>query len=219
MTLTNIGNLMHLYMIEITLKEGIDAPEFLIKTAAQYLRSNNHNWVPIIVKEVEEDKYEVIGNSYVYAVAEAAKLEKVWCIIADTTRETDELTKILAGEKTPKINLSTATIDDIKAALQYLIEKPGSFLKGVNLLIAATRIDTASDRKYWKNLEPITKLKCGITASKLEALAEAFYLTPEPEPVLDLKSLTVTELKDLAKQRGIKGYSKKKKSALIELLS
>ena len=212
-------------MDEIKPGEGTDAPEFLITATAKKLNElGGRNWVPVIVKEIGEDQYEVIGNSFIYAVAEEAGLEKVWCIIADSKDETVELTKVLSGEVTPKINLSTATRDDIKAALQYLIEKPGTELKSLKLLIATDRIDEAP-RQYWKTLEPITKLKCGITSGKkLNALKEVFYLTPQsmPEAIKDittLKTLTAGELKDIAKKRGKTGYSKKKKDELVELLS
>jgi hypothetical protein len=223
MSLDIIGNLMHLSMAEISIKEGINVPSFLIKAAADRLKLSGYNWVPVIVREVEEDKYEVIGNSFVYAVAEEAQLEKIWCIIADTSNETEELAKILSGEKTPKINLSIADTDDIKAALQYLIEKQGSELKGVNLLSTTARIYEAADRKYWKNLEPITKLKCGITAAKVKVLNQIFYLTPEVQPdpdpsSIDLKRLTVAQLKALAKEKGITGCSKKTKAILIKEL-
>src|SRR6476469_10363233 len=105
--LSNIGNLMHLYLEEIEPVQGTNVSGFLIKAAAKSLNaSKGRNWVPLIVKETSEDKYEVIGNSFIYAVAEQAGLEKVWCIIADSSEETEESTKILAGEKVPKINLS-----------------------------------------------------------------------------------------------------------------
>lgn len=223
--LSDIGNLMHLYMDEINPSEGTDAPEFLITATAKKLHElGGRNWIPVIVKEIGEDQYEVIGNSFIYAVAEEAGLEKVWCIIAESSNEAVELTKVLSGEIKPKINLSTATRDEIKAALQYLIEKPGTELKSVKLLVATDRIDEAP-RQYWKTLDPITNLKCGITkGKKLNALKEVFYLTPEamPEVIPDatnLKTLTAKELKDMAKKRGIAGYSKKKKDELVELLS
>jgi hypothetical protein len=211
-------------MDEIKPGEGTDASEFLITATAKNLNKlGGRNWVPLIVKEIGEDQYEVIGNSFIYAVAEEAGLEKVWCIIADSSDETVELAKVLSGEVTPKISLSTATRDEIKAALQYLIEKPGTDLKSVKLLIATDRIDEAP-RQYWKTLEPITNLKCGITrGKKLNALKEVFYLTPQsmPEVIKDstvLKTLTTGELRDMAKKRGIAGYSKKKKDELVELL-
>jgi hypothetical protein len=223
--LSDIGNLMHLYMDEIKPGEGTDAPEFLITATAKRLNElGGRNWVPLIVKEIGEDQYEVIGNSFIYAVAEEAGLEKVWCIIADPSDQTVELTKVLSGEVIPKINLSTATRDEIKAAIQYLIEKPGTDFKSVKLLVATDRIDEAP-RQYWKTLDPTTTLKCGITkGKKLNALKEVFYLTPQPMPEVtkdstNLNTLTATELKAMAKQRGLTGYSKKKKDELVKLLS
>ncbi len=180
--LSKVGKLIHLYIDEIELGDGKDAPEFLISSTAKVLNeTGGRNWIPIIVKEVGEDKYEVIANSFIFAVAEAAGLEKVWCIIADESEETEKISKILSGEKTPQINLSTATRNEIKAALQYLIEKPDSKLKGVKLPVATNRIDEAP-RQYWQDFKPITKLGCGITTAKVNALKEVFYLTPQPMP-------------------------------------
>jgi len=228
MSLSNIGNLMSLEMCEIDPGKGTNAPEFCIKAAAKVLmESGGRNWVPVIVKEIGEDEYEVIGNSFVYAIAAEVGLERVWCIVTDSSDGTFELTQILTGELIPKVNLSTATRDEIQAALRYLIEKPGSELKGLQLAIATNRIDEAQ-RQYWKTFEPIINLKCGITkGKKLDALKEVFYLTPaEPEPVVitppsstNLNTLTVTQLKDMAKQQGLSGYNKKKKPELIALLS
>jgi hypothetical protein len=223
--LSDIGNLMHLYLDEIDPGEGTDAPLFLITAAANYLNQfGERNWVPVIVKEIGQDQYQVIGNTFIYAVAEVAGLEKVWCIIADESEETKQLTQILSREIIPKINLSTASYDEIKDALQYLIEQPGTVLKGVKLSTATTRIDEAP-RQYWTSLDPITKLKCGITkGKKLKALETVFSLTPQPMPEIIqdpaiLKDLTTTELKAMAKKRKLTGYSKMKKQELVELLS
>lgn len=222
MSLSNVGNLMCLYMHEISPGKGTEASEFLIKASAKVLiESGGRNWVPVIVKEIGEDEYEVIGNSFVYAIALEAGLERVWCIVTDSSERTEVLTQILTGDLTPKINLSTATRDEIQAALQYLIEKPNSELKGVKLAIATNRIDEAG-RKYWSNLEPITKLKCGITkGKKLDALMSVFYLTPDPtlQATTPVNALTITQLREMAKKRLIPGYTKKKKQELVALLS
>lgn len=223
--LNDVGNLMHLYLDEIEPGAGTDEPEFLIQASAHLLnQKGGRNWIPVIVKETGEDQYEVIGNSFIYAVAEEAGLDRVWCIVADDSEDTVEITKVLAGEQTPKINLSKASRDEIMAALQFLIEQPGSLLKTVKLAIATSRIDEAP-RQYWKNFEPITTLKCGITkGKKLDALKQVFYLTPQPmaDTITDiaiLKTLSTTDLKNMAKQRGLSGISKMKKDDLVATLS
>jgi hypothetical protein len=234
--LSDLGNLMHLYLDEITPGEATDAPDFIIKASANLLhQKGGRNWIPLVVKETSRDRYEVIGNSFIYAVAEAAGLERVWCIIADDSADTAEVTQVLAGEKTPKINLSKASREEIMAALQYLMEQPGSAIKTIKLAIATNRIDEAP-RQYWKTLDPIVALKCGITkGKKLDALKEVFYLTPEPKPELEpgpkpdstavgtgakpLEKMLVTELRAIAKQQGIPGAGKLKKPDLIAALS
>ena len=157
--LSDIGNLMHIYLDDISPSKGIDTPEFLIKASARLLKEKgDRNWIPLLVKETGKDKYEVIANSFIYAVAKEAGLDRVWCIIADDSDDTMEVTKVLAQEKTPKINLCTASREEIVAALQYLIEQPGSALKTVKLAVAANRIDEAP-RQSWQNFGPIIKLK------------------------------------------------------------
>lgn len=237
-SLSNIGNLMRLYLDNIDSSISNDTPEFLIKASARLLKEKGYrNWIPLLVKETGKDKYEVIANSFIYAVAKEAGLDRVWCIIADDSDDTAEITKVLAKEKTPKINLCTASREEIVAALQYLIEQPGSALKTVKVAVAANRIDEAP-RQSWQNFDPIIALKCGITkGAKLEALKQVFYLNPQlkpeetikadiaqpkPEKTSDkvsFKTMTVTKLKSLAKEKGISGASKMKKDELIAALS
>ncbi|MDZ8187453.1 MAG: Rho termination factor N-terminal domain-containing protein [Nostoc sp. ChiSLP02] len=224
-SLSDIGNLMHLYLDEIDPGEGTDAPEFLIKASANLLKQKGgRNWIPVIVKETGKDKYQVIGNSFIYAIAEAARLNRVWCIITDGSDETVEVTKVLAGEEIPKINLSKASRDEIKAALEYLVKQPDSVLKTVKPAIATNRIDEAP-RQYWKTLDPIVDLKCGITkGKKLDALNQVFYLTPQPMPdtttdIGILKTMTTADLKAMAKKQGITGITKMKKDELVKALS
>lgn len=234
-----IGSLKYLYFDEIAVTQSVNAPSYLIRSTAKMLQENGgRNWVPIIVKVIGDSAYEVVGNTLAYAVAEQAGLERVWCIVADDAESTTLLSRALSGEAVPLLNLSTASKEEIRLALEYLIEQPGSPLKRVQIAVAASRIFEAP-RNTWKNLNPIADLKCGITrGKKLDYLKALFYLAPseavpepvvakvidskEPEPVkppdIDLQGKTVKELREIAKTRNLKNYSSLKKSELLQLL-
>lgn len=225
-----IGALIYLYLEEIEPGEPVKIHEFLIKeTAKAVSRAGDRNWLPIIVKQMGQDRYQVISNMFAYAVAEEAGLEKVWCIIADDSEATQTACELLSQERLPKIDLATATVDDIHRGLDYLIHRAVNPLKGVKLPVATSRIFEAP-RLTWKpSLMDVTQLKCGITkGAKLNAFKEVFYLSAqasstmqEPQEEMqptDLNSLTVSQLKKIAKERGLSGYSKLKKGELIDWL-
>lgn len=182
----NIGKLMHLPLENIA-GEQISASEFVVIAAAEAIsQAGGRNWIPVIVKETGDYQYQVVSNHFIYAVAHQANLERVWCIVIVSEPQNIEQAKILAREATPKVNLSTASRDTISAALRYLMDEPGSALKGLDLIKATNRIAEA-DRKSWSNFNPITNLKCGITkGKKIDAIAKVFYISaptpPAPPP-------------------------------------
>jgi hypothetical protein len=179
----NIGQLMHLPLESISTEASIYESEFIVKAAADSIvESDGRNWIPVIVREVGDYQYEVVANHFIYAVAQQANLERLWCIIIESDRKSIEQAKVLAKETTPKVNLSAASGDTILAALRYLETQPGSPLKGVDVMVAANRIENA-DRSKWPDFTPITKLKCGITkGKKLDALDKVFFIAPPPPP-------------------------------------
>lgn len=177
----DIGKLMHLPLADIEPGEPCSESEFIITAAAEaILNAGGRNWIPVIVKETGDYQYQVISNSFIYAVAQQAELERVWCIIIEPESKNIEQAKILAREAIPKVNLSTASRDTILAALRYLVAEPGSALKGLDVIVAANRI-SAANRETWSNFNPVISLKCGITkGKKLDALAKVFFLSPAP---------------------------------------
>ena len=222
--------LMYLWLHEISVPEPTDAPQFILDVVSQTLiKSGGKNWIPVIVKEISKGDYVVVANSFIYAAAENAGLEKVWCVIVDHDESAEYLTKVLAREIVPTLDIATASYEQIQGALEYVSEKPNSALKGIKLLVAVTRIAEAP-RQNWKSLDELTKLKCGITkGKKLDALKEVFTLNAKsveapvevntPKPIQSLDSLSLTELKAMAKDKKLKGYSKKTKAELVDLLS
>lgn len=198
----NIGKLMHLPLANIVPGEQIFESEFVVSAAAEAIcQAGGRNWIPVIVKETDDYQYQVVSNHFIYAVAQQANLERVWCIVIDSEPKNIEQAKILAREASPKVNLATASRDTISAALNYLIAEPGSGLKGVDIIKATNRIAEA-DRKSWSNFNPIINLKCGITKGKLDALAKVFYLsasTPFAPPSKPPQAVSIKRASSAAK--------------------
>lgn len=188
----NVGQLMHLPLESIDTEDSVSESEFIVNAAAEsILATDGRNWVPIIVQETGAYQYKVIANHFIYAVAQQADLERVWCIIIEPEAKLIEQAKVLAREVTPKINLTTASGDAILSALRYLEAQPGSALKGVNVTVAANRIEEAN-RKQWSDLVPVTKLKCGITkGKKLDALSNVFFIEAPPPPPAPPESVSL----------------------------
>ncbi len=196
----NIGKLMHLRLADIEPGEQSSESEFIINAAAEAVcGASGRNWIPVIVKEIADYQYQVVSHNFVYAVAQQAALERVWCIVIEPETKSIEQAKILAKEIVPKVNLTVASGNTILAALRYLVAEPGSALKGLDIIKTANRI-TSADRATWTSLSPITALKCGITkGKKLDALAKVFFLSPPlpvppPPQVVSIKSASRDEI-------------------------
>lgn len=176
----NIGKLMHLKLSKIESAEPCSESEFIIAGAAEaVLQAGNRNWIPIIVKETGDYQYQVVSNHFVYAVAQQAKLDLVWCIVIDPKPSNIEQAKILAREANPTVNLSTASKDTIIAALEYLVKEQK--WKNVTPVEAANKI-LASNREQWSDFIPLTKLPCGLSKARLDCITKVFTISPPPPP-------------------------------------
>src|SRR4028118_614132 len=176
----NSGKLMHLKLSKIESAEPCSESEFIIAGAAEaVLQAGNRNWIPIIVKETGDYQYQVVSNHFVYAVAQQAKLDLVWCIVIDPKPSNIEQAKILAREANPKVNLSTASKDTIIAVLKYLVKEHN--WKNVKPVETANKI-VDSNREQWSDFTPLTKLQCGLTKARLDFIAKVFSISPPPPP-------------------------------------
>jgi hypothetical protein len=152
------------------------------------LQAGNRNWIPIIVKETGDYQYQVVSNHFVYAVAQQAKLDLVWCIVIDPKPSNIEQAKILAREANPQVNLSTASKDTIVAVFKYLVKEHN--WKNVKPVETANKI-VDSNREQWSDFTPLTKLQCGLTKARLDFIAKVFSISPPPPPPPPPQSVSV----------------------------
>ena len=87
-----------------------------------------------------------------------------------------------------------------------------------------SEIDFSTDYLVRDNSKCVLCRRCVATCQKVQEVSEEKVAVVEEKPVeeksqmIDLTILTVSELKELAKKKEIKGYSKMKKEELIEAL-
>jgi len=64
-----MGEIRYIYIDDIDFDGSVEASDFLINATASYLKQEGGvNWVPLIVSETSHNKYNVVGNSFIYAV-------------------------------------------------------------------------------------------------------------------------------------------------------
>lgn len=122
------------------------------------------------------------------------------------------------------IVLNTASEQELLAVLMAAVFLPDVKLAKVDLAKLARSIAIDPNRKYWKDLKPLTKLEGGLTAAKLKGLDQIFRVEPAPSPPINnvpylLEQMSLKALQKEAKQRGIAYSQDSKKLDLISLLS
>ncbi|BFM38532.1 Rho termination factor N-terminal domain-containing protein [Synechocystis sp. LKSZ1] len=194
----DIGTLLHIYLDEIKPGQPTQAHRFLITSSAKAINeAGGRNWMPVIVKQTGAESFQAIANTFILAAAEEAGINKVWCIIADDTEATQNCAQLLAQEKIPRINLTTASREEIKLGLDYLIRRPVNPLVGVTLATALEKIDVPQRQSWKASLNEITGLKCAITkGKKLDIFKEVFYAEPPKvlKPSINLTTASREEI-------------------------
>ncbi len=142
------------------------ASAMIISAIADELKKIERNVLPVIVKQHGEDKYQVVLNDHIIAAARQAKLDFVWCIIID-----DNMEKQLQVEmgKVVRTNLKTATEKELISFFEFIkTEEKG--LSSINPSLVAKKVVEYRQENSFKDLNFLTRLRCGIGRAKLPQL-------------------------------------------------
>ena len=139
------------------------------------------------------------------AIREAKKLGIPVFGLIDTNCDPDDVDYVLPGN------------DDAVRSIKVVL---GALTNAIIEANGGTIVDYVSedDKKQTKEKTFTKKDKKEVKENKEEAKVTVREEVKKEKPELDLNILTVTELRDLAKKKEIKGYSKMKKEELIEKL-
>ncbi|ABW33421.1 hypothetical protein [Acaryochloris marina] len=177
LSLKDIGQLIQVPIEQVQVSDESQGSGFQIAALSSILQEPDlRNWIPVIVQEPEPRQYQAISNEHILLAMEAAGQEYVWVAVVPEDASAEEQVKLLTGQIPLTINICSAEYDMIFAALQHLRGKLGK----LDIALVADRIYQAAGRRGWSSLTPLTKLKCGLTKSKLQVLSEVFDAAPLP---------------------------------------
>ena len=163
------GKTIHLPIGEV---EGTSVGhEVLITNIALHMKKTNKNFLPVIVKEIEENHYESCLNTPVLEAARLANLDFIWCIIVDS----DLLQQIeVESGKVIRIPLLSASEDDIIDLIEY-VKKDERYSRSISRLDSqktAKAIVKKREENKLHNLKFLTQEKCGFGDKTLSIFKE-----------------------------------------------
>ena len=156
------------------------------------------------MKELPQAMIVVDPKQEEIAIREARKLGIKTFGIVDTNCDPDMLDYPIPGN------------DDAVRAVKVVLNALTNAIASVN---GCELVDVVSeeDKKETKK-EVKTEVKQEVKETKKEEKVAKEETKQADKEVANLKNLTLLELKEMAKERGVKGYSKMKKEELLEVL-
>jgi len=143
------------------------------------------------------------------AIREANKLGIPVFGLIDTNCDPDNIDYVIPG--------NDDAVKSIKVVLGVL-NNAAAEAQGMELVDYVTEDESKKQKSFEKPVKKETKKEEKEEVKEVEETQEKPVEKTEKAPKIDLTILTVNELRELAKKKEIKGYSKMKKDELIESL-
>jgi len=164
-----LGEILRIPIEFVENKSKVKLNTTLVKSLANKLKASNKNILPIIVKQKSEDEYEAIHNTLILEAAKQAGLEFVWCIAVDEKMESQILAE--TGELF-QVSLLDSSEKEIIEALTFARDTETALKKLEPAKIA--KVIVSARTPSWKDLKPLSKLKCGVGAKAVPVLSKYF---------------------------------------------
>lgn len=108
---TDTGTLKRFYLDEISVTNPKKFNEAKLNEAAELIKKAGVNYDAVVVKETGRDRYEVIGNAFIYEAAKRAGIDRINTIVGNEKAEKslkanrdDEPDTLITGPKKDKVS-------------------------------------------------------------------------------------------------------------------
>jgi hypothetical protein len=183
-SLRDIGQLIQVPIEQIEFDGECNMPPYQIAALSERLQKPGiRNWVPVIVQEPTPRQYQVVSNEHIFSAMKAAGHEYIWVVVVPDDPDTQTQIQLLTGKLSLRVNICTADYETIQAVLSACRQQLSSKF---DVTIATERILKAPGRRGWKNLQPLTKLQCGLSAASLKVLGNVFEAIPEKIEIIPI---------------------------------
>ncbi|MDJ0903381.1 MAG: hypothetical protein QNJ55_31735 [Xenococcus sp. MO_188.B8] len=166
-----LGKVIRLPLFQVTGNQQVHPA--LLNNLAKQIQKNERNYLPVIVKLLDEDSYEAIYKVQILEAARKAEVDFVWCIVVDD--EILDQIKVESGEVI-RLPVLTASEQDIAEVLDY-IQKQKSGVSKMSPKDAAKAIVEQRSKTNLKNLNFLTKQRCGIGPATLKKIKPYFVFS------------------------------------------
>ena len=211
---TDVGTQKFIYTDEISIKNPKKFNEAKLNEAAELIKKEGWNYDAVVIKETGANRYEVIGNAFVYEAAKRAGIERINTVIGNDKAEQnlkasrdDEPETLTVGPQkdraSKRYNMEDSDIGTMK--ITYLDEIDVKPTQRVNPKKVA---ETAERMKQGKtNWEPIPIRETGPDRYEIVGNAHLY----EAAKQAGLERVKTIMVGDQTKEHKLGGKSKRKR--------